>query len=141
MRRNLLYLFITILSAYYLSACSSENDEASNSTIIGKWQLISVSPSNMATDYDDCEFEGYISFDEDGKYYDHRPCGVNDIGGGRWKLSNNELTIISDIFPVPLEATIELSEDRLVIIQEAIDFDDDYNVISVKLRETYKRVN
>lgn len=66
---------------------------------------------------------------------------MSEIGGGKWKLSNSTLTIISDILPVPMEATIEIGGDRLVIIQSTIDIDDDYNPVEVELRETYKRVD
>lgn len=66
---------------------------------------------------------------------------MSEIGGGKWKLSNSTLTIISDILPVPMEAKIEIAGDRLVIIQNTFDIDDDYNPVEVELRETYKRVD
>lgn len=142
MKRNLFYVLIAFLATCTFFACSGDDDNFSDgSQLVGKWQLVSVSPANMAEDYDDCEFKGYIEFTADGKYSDHRPCGVSDIGGGKWKLSGNTLTITSDILPVPLETTIELADDVLIIIQDAYDFDEDYNVVPVELKETYKRVN
>lgn len=123
-----------------LGACGNDDEVSTDSSIVGKWQLVSVSPQSMLEDYDECEFEGYVEFASNGKYSDHRPCGVSDIGGGKWKLSGNTLTIISDILPTPIETTIEISDNNLVIIQDAFDFDDDFNVIPVVLKETYQRV-
>lgn len=140
MRKSLLYLFVAIFAACTFVSCSSDDDDSNGSQIVGKWQLVSVLPQSMAEDYDDCEFEGYVEFEVSGRYSDHRPCGVNDIGGGKWDLSGNTLTITSDIFPTPMEATVEISNSTLVIIQDAYDFDDDYNVAPVVLKETYKRV-
>lgn len=130
-----------LFASLVIVSCSDDDASSDDMSIVGKWQLVSVSPASMADDYEECDYEGYIEFASDGKYYDHRPCGVSEIGGGKWKLSGKTLTIISDILPIPIEATIELTDDKLVIIQDAFDIDDDYNPVEVELRETYRRVD
>lgn len=141
MKKTFLGLWMMLFASLVIVSCSDDDVSSDAMSIIGKWQLVSVSPASMADDYEECDYEGYIEFASDGKYYDHRPCGVSEIGGGKWKLSGKTLTIISDIFPIPVEATIELTDDRLVIIQDAFDIDDDYNPVEVELRETYRRVD
>ncbi|CCX62319.1 unknown [Bacteroides sp. CAG:598] len=140
MKKFFLEFWMLMFASLVIVSCS-DDDASDDMSIVGKWQLVSVSPASMADDYDECEFEGYIEFASDGRYYDHRPCGVSEIGGGKWKLSNSTLTIISDILPVPMEAKIEIAGDRLVIIQNTFDIDDDYNPVEIELRETYKRVD
>ena len=141
MKKTFLGLWMMLFASLVIVSCSDDDVSSDAMSIIGKWQLVSVSPASMADDYEECDYEGYIEFASDGKYYDHRPCGVSEIGVGKWKLSGKTLTIISDIFPIPVEATIELTDDRLVIIQDAFDIDDDYNPVEVELRETYRRVD
>lgn len=142
MKKSLSYLFIVVFSAICAISCSdSENDNEIKSSIVGKWQLISVSPKEMAEDYDKCEYEGYVEFESNGTYSDHRKCGVSDIGGGQWKLSGTSLTITSDILPIPLKAAIELNNNTLIISQEAEYWNEDWELVPCTLKETYKKVD
>lgn len=142
MKNFLSYLLIVVFSAICTISCSdSDNDGEINSSIVGKWQLTSVSPKEMAEDYDKCEYEGYVEFESNGTYSDHRKCGVSDIGGGKWKLSGSALTITSDILPIPLKATIELNNNTLIISQEAEYWNEDWELVPCILKETYKRVD
>lgn len=142
MKKNFsIYLFLTILITSFITGCSNdENNEDLNSSIIGKWQLVSVSPKEIAEDYDECEFEGYIEFESSGTYSDHRPCGVSDIGGGKWELDGNNLEIISDVLPIPINASVEIGNNTLTIKQNAFYFDDNFEYINCILVETYNRV-
>ncbi len=136
---NFIFLFLSLFIG--LTSCSKdEGDAGLDDSIIGKWQLLSVSPNEMAVDYDECEFQGYVEFESDGTYSDHRPCGVSDIGGGKWKLSGNNLEITSDILPIPFKASIEISDNTLIITQKAFYFNDEWEQVDCILQETYKRV-
>ena len=140
---NLYFILACFISSFSLLSCG-DDDEGNNtgdSSIVGKWQLTSVSPTEMAEDYEKCEFEGYVEFESNGTYSDHRPCGVSDIGGGKWKLSGIALTITSDILPIPLKATIELKDNTLIISQEAEYLNGNWELVPCVLKETYKRVN
>lgn len=142
MKQSVQYLLIAIFSVICIASCSeNEKDDEINSSIVGKWQLTSVSPKEMAEDYDKCEYEGYVEFESNGTYSDHRKCGVSDIGGGKWKLSGSALTITSDILPIPFKATIELSNNTLIISQEAEYWNEDWELVPCVLKETYQKVD
>ena len=142
MQKYLLVFVCCLLPVISLISCSKDNDEGElASSIVGKWQLVNVSPKEMAKDYDECEYKGYVEFESNGTYSDHRPCGVSDIGGGKWKLSGNSLTITSDLLPIPMKATIELAGETLVISQEAEYLDENWELVSCILKETYQKVD
>ena len=134
--------FSLIFASLSLTGCGDDdnNQDVIESSIIGKWHLVSVMPQEMAVDYDECEFQGYVEFESDGTYSDHRPCGVSDIGGGKWKLSGNNLEITSDILPIPIKASVEINDNTLVITQNAFYFNNEWEQVDCILRETYKRV-
>ena len=135
-------LFLTILITSFITGCSNdENNKDLNSSIIGKWQLVSVSPKEIAGDYDECEFEGYIEFDSNGTYSDHRPCDVNEIGGGKWELDGNNVEIISDILPIPFKFAIELSDNTLILSQNSTYYNEDWELVPCVLKQTYQRID
>ena len=135
-------LFLTILITSFITGCSNdENNKDLNSSIIGKWQLVSVSPKEIAKDYDECEFEGYIVFESNGTYSDHRPCDVNEIGGGKWELDGNNVEIISDILPIPFKFAIELSDNTLILSQNSTYYNEDWELVPCVLKQTYQRID
>ena len=135
-------LFLTILITSFITGCSNdENNKDLNSSIIGKWQLVSVSPKEIAGDYDECEFEGYIEFESNGTYSDHRPCDVNEIGGGKWELDGNNVEIISDILPIPFKFAIELSDNTLILSQNSTYYNEDWELVPCVLKQTYQRID
>ncbi len=135
-------LFLTILITSFITGCSNdENNKDLNSSIIGKWQLVSVSPKEIAGDYDECEFEGYIEFESNGTYSDHRPCDVNEIGGGKWELEGNNVEIISDILPIPFKFAIELSDNTLILSQNSTYYNEDWELVPCVLKQTYQRMD
>lgn len=140
---SICFLFALLISSLTLSGCGDDdsNQEAIESSIIGKWQLVSVSPHELAEECDECEFQGYIEFESNGTYSDHRPCGVNDIGGGRWELDGNKVQIISDILPVPIEFGVELTDNTLILSQSSAYYNEDWELVPCVLKQTYQRVD
>lgn len=134
--------FSLIFASLSLTGCGDDdnNQDVIESSIIGKWQLVSVMPQEMAVDYDECQFQGYIEFESDGTYSDHQTCGVNDIGGGKWSLNGNNLEITSDILPMPVNASVEISDNTLIISQKAFYFNEEGELVDCVLKETYKRL-
>lgn len=140
---NIYLFFAFIIVSLSLSGCGDDesNQDVIESSIIGKWRLISVSPYEMAIDYDECEFQGYIEFESDGTYSDHRPCEVNDIGGGKWELDGNNVEIISDILPIPFKFAIELSDNTLILSQNSAYYNEDWELVPCVLKQTYQRID
>lgn len=136
-------LFSLIIVSLSLTGCGDDdnNQDVIESSIIGKWQLVSVSPLEMAVEYDECEYQGYIEFESDGTYSDHRPCDVNEIGGGKWELDGNNVEIISDILPIPIVFGVELTDNTLILSQNSAYYDEDWELVPCVLKATYQRID
>jgi len=127
---------IALLSFICFISCSDDDDKISSSNIVGKWQLV----SSTDKDTEPCLFKGYVEFLSNGKYEDKTGCN-NANGDGRWELKGDGLTITANILPIPITGTVKsLTDEEFIFELEGIGFDDNYEVITVKYQETYKRV-
>lgn len=142
------YLFRILFALFAITSvamvgCSKDDEEGTtDSSIVGKWQLTSVSPKEMEADYDKSQFTDILEFKADGTYatYDKNGNSLGSAFAGKWSINGKILRISSNI-GIDVDATIEtLNETTLVLSQDAFYFDDDYNMVDCTLRETYKRV-
>jgi len=138
MKKNLLFILVISILGWTFISCSKDDEEGtgtSNSLIVGKWQLVSVSHEE---DYEPCEFEGYTEFKEGGVWTYKTGC---DNGAGTWKVDNENLTITPNILPIPVTVKIiTLNETTLITALSHFNFDDNHNLIEAVYKETYKRI-
>lgn len=134
---------VLAISSVAMVGCSKDDEEGTtDSSIVGKWQLTSVSPKEMEADYDKSQFTDILEFKADGTYatYDKNGNSLGNLFGGKWSINGKTLRISSNV-GIDEDITIEtLNETTLVLSQDTFYLDDDYNMVDCTLRETYKRV-
>ena len=134
---------VLAISSVATVGCSKDDEEGTtDSSIVGKWQLTSVSPKEMEADYDKSQFTDILEFKADGTYatYDKNGNSLGSAFAGKWSINGKTLRISSNV-GLGVDATIEtVNETTLVLLQDEFYLDDDYNMVDCTLRKTYKRV-
>ncbi len=112
------------------AACSDDDDNEKDSTskVVGKWQMYEATPS---TDYEPCDFKGWITFNQDGTYSDYDYC-TRSTTGGTWVVTANTITITADVFPVPLAMKIVSITDSEMVLQ--------FTILNQTTSAKYKRI-
>jgi len=124
-------LLMIVLIGLNLSSCSDDdNDEQGTKTsnIIGKWQLIEVTHSEY---YESCDFEGWMNIKSDSTIEEYDACD-GETTKSKWKLEGNELTVISDVLPIPFIIEIVSVDEKKMVVK--------FGVWGTTERATYKRL-
>lgn len=136
MKKNYLK-FLTLLTILYLgfsfNSCSGDNDDEKDdfkSLIVGKWQMYEATPSN---DFEPCDFNGYIYFNQGGTYSEFDYC-TNSTLNGTWSIDGRNITAVLSSFPIPFDFKI-ISIDASNMTLEYTD------LLSQKITAKYKLIN
>lgn len=126
MGKSFFMFFVVLLTACVYVSCSKDDETPDDSSITGKWQLVSVTHKE---DYEPCQFEGYTEFKKGGAWVWETGC---DSGTGSWSQDGSNLTMTADAFPIPVKVKITTIDKSTLTIEQSIG---DY-----KNQETYKRL-
>lgn len=93
MIRKVLTLLVAVvtltLGGLVPTACAEQEEEVSAQHLVGKWQLISVTPEDMA---EPCDYEGTYIFYKEGSMDVLRPCD-EEKDWMSWKLQGDVLSM------------------------------------------------
>ena len=126
MKKSFFLLFAVLLTACVYVSCTKDDEASDGSSIIGKWQLMSVTHKE---DYEPCQFKGYTEFKKGGAWVWETGC---DSGTGTWSKDGNSLTMTADALPIPIKVKIITLDETTLVIDQSLG--------SFKNQETYKRI-
>lgn len=136
MKKNY-FKFLTLLTilclGFSFNSCSSDDDDEKDdfkSLIVGKWKMHEATPSE---DFEPCDFNGYIYFNEDGTYSEFDYC-TNSTLNGTWSIEGRNITAVLSSFPIPVAFKI-ISIDASNMTLEYT------SVLSPKITAKYKLIN
>ena len=117
-----------VILALCIGFTSCSNDDDSEGSLIGKWQLYEISPS---IGYDDCNFEGWMEIKDDGTCIFFDQC-EDSTEGGTWTREGNELTFVSNgpLVITTIYTIISISQNELVMERDYV----------LTWREKYRRL-
>lgn len=127
---NVLVILCIGLSSISCSGDDDDEKEGFESQIVGKWKMYEATPSE---DFEPCDFNGYIYFNEDGTYSEFDYC-TNSTLNGTWRIDGRNITAVLSSFPIPVVFKIVSIDASYMTLEYT-------NLLSQKITAKYKRIN
>ena len=96
--KQILFFMALMLSL----SCEKDSESKYADNIIGKWKMTSAEPASY---FEPCDFQGTITFKSDNTISDFDAC-ENIYSTGKWRITDNILTVSNDELPIPIDVTI-----------------------------------